>query len=237
MDIEQVRRNIKRYGITKIIRDVGLRALNRVIMLNVLMGIRIENVNPDFLHCSERYHCLFLDRAALQEFSGNSEYHLSQQFLDTAFAKGDECYAILDGSRLAAYGWYSSRPTAVEVPGLQLHFDPRYIYMYKGFTHDDYRGQRLHAVGMTRALAAYLERGYMGIVSYVDWNNFASLNSCYRMGYEDFGKAYALGFGGRYLLHSSSGCRQYAFGLELEIPRRNRRREQIQSVDLRKSEP
>jgi hypothetical protein len=32
--------------------------------------------------------------------------------------------------------------------------------MYKGFTLKRYRGQRLHAIGMTRALEHYLSRGF-----------------------------------------------------------------------------
>jgi len=222
MNLKQVKRRIKDYGFTKTIRDLGLRAINRFMILKVLKVIKIERVNPDFLQCDERYRSLFLDRAALLEFSKNAEYDLSYPFVDTASKKGDECYAILDGSTMAAYGWYSSLPTAIDLPGLQIHFDPRYIFMYKGFTHNGYRGQRLHAVGMTRALSVYLERGYKGIISDVEWNNFASLNSCYRMGYEGFGKAYVLGLGGRYFLASSPGCRQYAFGLQHETPRQSR---------------
>src|SRR5205085_675505 len=118
------------------------------------------------------------------------EYEMTEPFLHDAFAKGDECYAILDGSTLAAYGWYSNTPTAIDVPGLVLDFDPAYIYMYKGFAHPHYRGQRLHSIAMTRALDAYLREGFRGFVSYVEWNNFASLKSCYRMGYRHFGNVY-----------------------------------------------
>jgi hypothetical protein len=97
---------------------------------------------------------------------------------------------------------------------LILHFDDRYIYMYKGFTHVEHRGQRLHAIGMTRALEAYLARGYKGIVSYVEWNNFASLRSCYRMGYTGFGSIIVARILGRYIIHASSGCKPYRFKLE-----------------------
>ncbi len=221
MDREQLKRNIRSFGLAKTMEDIVLRGVNRVCVLKILKGVRVESVNPEFLKCDERYRSQFLDQDALREFSKNPEYELSPRFLDEALEKGDSCYAILDGSRLAAYGWYSNRPTAIDLPGLVLHFDPRYVYMYKGFTHDDYRGQRLHAVGMTRALAAYLESGYKGIISYVEYNNYASLRSCYRMGYQDFGEAYAFGFAGQFLLHSSPGCRQYAFGLRRDASPRN----------------
>jgi hypothetical protein len=103
---------------------------------------------------------------------------------------------------------------AVDVPGLLLHFNPEYVYMYKGFTHPSHRGQRLHAVGMTRALAAFLERGSRGIVSYVEHNNFDSLKSCYRMGYVDFGTIYLGGVANHCVFFSNAGCATMGFRLE-----------------------
>ena len=150
----------------------------------------------------------------LREFAKNPDYELSGSFLDQALAKGDECYGFLDGEALAAYGWYSNKPTETEWPGLVLTFNDQYIYMYKGFTHVNYRGQRLHAIGMLRALEAYLARGHRGIVSYVEWNNFSSLRSCYRMGYADFGNVYATRVFNHYFVHSDAGCKRCEFGLE-----------------------
>jgi hypothetical protein len=46
-----------------------------------------------------------------------------------------------------------------------LEFDKAYMYMYKGYTHPNYRGQRLHAIRMTWALLACLERGFTGLIS------------------------------------------------------------------------
>jgi hypothetical protein len=139
---------------------------------------------------------------------------MPESFLDGALAKGDACYGILDGANLAAYGWYATTPTAIDPPDLRLHFNPEYVYMYKGFTHTRYRGQRLHAVGMTKALGAYLARGYKGMVSYVEANNFASLKSVYRMGYTDFGRITLARLAGRYLARSSQGCAPYGFRVE-----------------------
>jgi len=45
--------------------------------------------------------------------SAHAQYDLSQGFLDAALSKGDEGYAIMDGARLAAYGWYARTPTSV----------------------------------------------------------------------------------------------------------------------------
>jgi hypothetical protein len=139
---------------------------------------------------------------------------MSKEFLDHALGKGDECYGFTCNGTVAAYGWYASNATSAVAPGLLLHFSPGYVYMYKGFTHDDHRGKRLHAIGMTRALQHYLSKGYKGVVSYIESTNFDSLKSCDRMGYRVFGSIYVVKLFGRYLAFSSSGCARFAFRLE-----------------------
>lgn len=206
--------NIRSFGVSKAVADVAIRAVNRVLLLKVIKGIRIETVDPAFLECDGKYSGMFLDAAKLWHFAAEPKNELRPDFLDKALAKGDECYGFLAGPALAAYGWYSSKPTALDLLGLRLRFSDQYVYMYKGFTAADHRGHRLHAIGMTRALEAYLARGYRGIVSCVEWNNYASLNSCYRMGYHDFGSIAIAGLGKRYILHHDNGCREYGFRLE-----------------------
>lgn len=214
MDRIEFNRNIKQFGAFNAIEDLALRALNRGVFFKILKGIKIVAVHPDFLKFDEKYRGLFLNEGMLREFAERPEYDMSQKFLCQALAKGDECYGFLNGDELAAYGWYSNKPTEINPPDLVLHFNNQFIYMYKGFTHVNYRGQRLHAIGMTKALEAYLARGYKGIVSHVEWNNFGSLKSCYRMGYTDFGNIYAARLFDHYLLHSDAGCRPYGFRLE-----------------------
>jgi hypothetical protein len=214
MNLDTVIGNIKNVGFSKALGDIGIRTANRVVPFKVLKGVRIETVDPAFLECDPRYRGLFLDEPLLRQFSADPKNELPEKFLDDALEKGDECYAFVAGSDLAAYGWYSRKPTSLDLPGLELSFSDRYVYMYKGFTAHSHRGQRLHAVGMTRALQAYLGRGYRGIVSYVEWNNFSSLKSCYRMGYCDFGNIVVAGAGGHYAIRHGAGCRQYGFRLQ-----------------------
>ena len=214
MNVATFKVNIRNFGLPRALVDVALRAANRVVLLKVIKGIRIETVDPTFLECDGKYRGIFLDEAMLRHFAADPKNELQPDFLDEALAKGDECYGFLAGPALAAYGWYSSKPTDVDLLGLRLQFSDQYVYMYKGFTAADHRGQRLHAIGMTRALEAYLARGYRGIVSQVEWNNFASLKSCYRMGYQPFGNIAIAGHGKHYVLHHDHGCREYGFRLE-----------------------
>jgi len=215
MHLDDIRRQIKRLGLITTLKDLTLRGLNRFHLAKVLKGVRIDQVDPEFLRCEQKYQWLSLSEEALRELTqGHPEYEMSEKFLRQTFAKGDECFGFLDGDILASYGWYSSQPTAIDAPGMVLHFDPRHVYMYKGFTHVKYRGQRLHAIGMTRALEAYLAQGYQGLLSYVEWNNFASLSSCYRMGYKDIGNVYLVRLFGHNFTFADRGCAKYGFRLE-----------------------
>src|SRR5258708_4816483 len=184
MRLKQIVENAERFGAGKAFQDLALRGLNVAVPARILKAIKIEAVHPEFLQYDQPYQGEFLSQALLTEvIRDRPEYEMSESVLREAFAKGVERCEFLDDPVLAAYGWYSNKPTAIHPPQLTLHFDNRYIYMYKGFTHVKYRGQRLHAIAMTRALEAFLAKGHKGIVSYVEWNNFSSLKSSYRMGY------------------------------------------------------
>jgi hypothetical protein len=216
LELTDFKRELRQFGLLKTLADVGVRGLNRAFHARLLKALQIEHANPEFPECSRRYHGCFLPPAQLMELA-RSEYELSPAFVDEACAKGDECYGFLDGGVLASYGWYSRRPTRIDVPTLMLHFDPAYVYMYKGFTHPRYRGQRLYGAGMTCALRAYRGRGYRGLVSYVECNNFSSLKSCYRMGYSGFGHIFLMSLRGRYIIRCDEGCRQRRFELKPAI--------------------
>jgi hypothetical protein len=203
----RIRNDIQHFGVAKAAYAVGIKGINMLVDFRILNALKIEEVNPDLLESGGPYQWQFLAEDHLRELAKNPENKLSQSLVETALGKGDECYGALDGDELACYGWYSNSPTFDN--GLTVHFSPEYIYMYAGATQPKYRGQRLHAIGMNRALREYLARGFKGLVSYVDSHNFSSLKSVYRMGYRDIGRVVALKLGNRVLMHTSRGCREH----------------------------
>lgn len=210
--LETVARKVKRHGIGAAVHEAAVRALGAVADFKVLRGVFVAHPEPGFLEC--RYEAKLIEADALREFARDPRNEMSRVFLDEALGRGDQCYGIVDRGRLAAYGWYAFGPTPIGIPGVMLHYRLGYVYMYKGFTHVDYRGQRLHAIGMTRALAHYLARGRRGIVSYVESTNFDSLKSCFRMGYTVFGTVVIVKALGRYRSFATPGCKKYDFRVE-----------------------
>ena len=211
--LDEVRHTVDRFGVRAAAYDLAVRVVNRCFVFKVFRGVKAERLDPNLLDLDKRFRFTLLTEAMLANFATN-EFEIEPAFLRQALERGDECYGILDGDLLASYGWYSTMPTRIYPPDLVLHFSPEYVYMYKGFTHPAYRGQRLHAIGMTKALQGYLARHFKGLVSYVESTNFASLKSIYRMGYTDIGKIYMVELFHHYWLYEGAGCKPYRFYLE-----------------------
>jgi hypothetical protein len=201
----------RRYGGRRTVYRAALRAVNVLALVKILRGVSVEKVDTAFLQLPEQFVAGFLSPDTILRYAADSEIGMPPAFVDEALGKGDECYGILSGDALVSYGWYSTRPTRIDPPELMLDFDKGYVYMYKGYTHPDYRGHRLHAIGMTLALDHYKSKGFKGIVSYIEADNFASLKSAFRMGYRVFGSVYILCAFGTLFSRTTPGCKKYDF--------------------------
>ena len=214
MKLEDLRRDVKNAGVRGAAWNLTYRALNRVtrFMALTMLSVTPETVDASFLSGKAEHEHRFLTTAEIEALARDPASEMPEEFVEQALPRGDRCFAILDGAVVASYGWYSRQETAV-TDELSLRFSPQWAYMYKGFTRPAYRGQRLHAVGMARAMMEYSREGCLGLVSYVESNNFNSLKSCYRMGYVKAGTIVALRVGGRYFIRAGSGCAPFGLGL------------------------
>jgi hypothetical protein len=211
--INRVRLEMARHGLHHTMYKAAWKTVNKFVFLKVLRGVTIASCDPQFLQLPPDYVSRFLSRDELAMYATDPANELDVVFIAAALSKGDTCLAVLQGNELASYGWYSTTPTPIEPSDLLLRFSPEYAYMYKGYTAVRHRGKRLHAIGMAQALRHFLDRGYRGLVSYIEANNFDSLKSSFRMGYAPFGSIYIGKVFDRYFIHASSGCRRYAFEL------------------------
>jgi hypothetical protein len=189
-----LRRACARAGAARRLPLSTLRAPPAEIVM-IIKCLYIDTPSPSFLRLDPKYRAGFLDHETVWRYARRPEYELNEDSVRRAFAARDQCFGIRDGDTVVAYGWYSHATEFWLSETLRFHFDPLWVYMYRGFTHPAYRGQRLHAIGMSMALATLRACGYRGIVSTVETWNQASLKSCYRMGYRDFGKIYEVRLG------------------------------------------
>ena len=190
----------------------------------ILRCLYIDTPDPAFLSLEPRYQAGFLDAEELNRYVAQPEYGLTERFVRRELAMGHECFAIREGQSLATYGWYSTTPTHF-TDDLSVRFGRQWVYMYSGFTPPAYRGRRLHAFAMTLVLSLYRARGFKGLVSIVQADNDASLKSCARMGYRQFGTIYTArpgrllrrrrtgGLLDRVFVVATPGCRAFEFDL------------------------
>ena len=211
--LKKLRERVRRHGFRNTLCAIALKLVNSVFVFRIFRGLYVEQPNVSFFKCPPGLTAGFLSAQQLREYARDPGTEMPDTFIDVALPRGHECHAIREGETLAAYGWYATGSTRVGIAQLEIAFDPRYVYMYKGFTVPRYRGQRLYAIGMTRALRHYKNRGYQGLVNYVEAQNAASLKSCLRMGYRMFGSIYLIGVFGKYFSFCSPGCERFDFRL------------------------
>jgi hypothetical protein len=214
--VQQFQENAGRYGARAALYDLHVRAVNRVMSFDVLRAMRVSmaDVTSAEMFDAPGFEARFLSNAELHAKAREGTHDFSPEFLEHARARGDRCYGIFDGDALASHGWYAERSTPIDAHYM-LHFDPSYTYMFKGYTLPAYRGKRLHAIGMCRALRAFTEEGKNGLVSYVASNNFASLKSVARMGYRIFGNLFLARAGKHAVAFASGGC--LPFGVRASV--------------------
>jgi hypothetical protein len=213
--VRYIRERVHKYGVAATLHDVGYRVVNKIAHFQILKGmtVRLQDVISPCCFEAQGFDARFVGEDELAKFAHDGVHQVSVDFLRKAHARGDRCYALFDGEALAAYGWYSDLPTPID-QHFVLHFDRAWTYMYNGYTVPAYRGKRLHAVGMCRALRAFTEEGKKGLISCVASNNFASLHSVTRMGYRIFGEVYLLRAGGRSFTYATRRCQNYDFWVE-----------------------
>ena len=73
------------------------------------------------------------------------------RLVEEALASGHRCSAVFDGERLANYGWYGPPPCRVNRT-FRVAFRGPWLYKHHGFTAPEYRGRRLHALGIQASM-------------------------------------------------------------------------------------
>jgi hypothetical protein len=213
-------RRVRRHGLWNTLKGAALRIAASALGVRVLRGLVLESA-PDQPEVPEGLTHGFQTPRALRRFASDPSSEMSPFFVADAIARGDRCFAICDGPRPAFTSWYSRRPTSTGLGGLELHFDPNYVYLYKALTQPAHRGQRLYQAAVSRVFAHFAAKGARGFLSYVEATNLDSLKSLRRMGYREFGSIYVVRLFGRHFTFATAGCKPFGFRLESRAPRRN----------------
>jgi hypothetical protein len=208
--------NLGRFGFKKLLYDLNYKFLERLFSYSKIQGMTLtmSSIDPLYLNPDNGYEYRFLTETELREYAKDPGNQINIKFLEDALDKKNKCYGIIDQGRLAGYGWYSKNNTKIN-DELVLCFNKSWVYMYSGYTKPPYRGQRLHAIGMGKAMEEFSSKGAKGLISCVDTNNYRSLQSVNRLGYRNFGKISAFKIFGKFRIKAENGCHPYGFTLKV----------------------
>jgi hypothetical protein len=184
-----------RFGTLAATMSLSDRVMNRVCTKRIVDVIWLESTALNHsIEADPRFEFRFLTADEVAEFSADPSNDLDAGIVRRAKAGRDFCFAAIGDGRLASYGWYAMGCIEAEHNfGVAMSYSANTAYMYKGFTHPDFRGARLHGVGMGRALQSLERYGVTALISTIDWVNFASMKSSLRLGYERLGRVVTFG--------------------------------------------
>jgi hypothetical protein len=170
-----------------VLHNVFRTAVHTVVWLDLKSLAKMAPPDPQFTF-------RFLTADEIKAYASDPSYYIDVALADGVQCGRELCFAALAGDRLAAFGCYTLESVAPEqAAGSALSFPPDVAYMSYGFTHPDFRGARLHGLIMGLALSELAKLGVTKLVSIVSWTNWASLKSCYRLGYLNLGNMITVG--------------------------------------------
>ena len=205
----------QRFGIVACMIDILYRCLTKITYFKVLRGmtLTLDSIDNQFLDTDPGRNGEVISGSYVSSLIA-PDIGMNQNFIDSAEKRGDWSYVFREDDNVISYGWYSKGKVPIDAQ-FAIHFSNHYTYMYKGFASKEYRGKKLHALGMAHALSNVAKSGDKGLITYVEANNFASLRSCERLGYKIFGSCWIFRIFGRFFVLKSPGCSRFAFGVEM----------------------
>ncbi len=138
----------------------------------------------------------------LEKVVQKPELEISGEFVKSALATEDRCFAAFVNEDMVAYTWRTRQSAPHEDVGVSVK--PPYCYGYKGLTLPDFRGLRLNSHVNHAANVSYLAEGFTHFLTFASVYNTSSLRAMKKSaGYERIGyMVYGHWFGKFWLLRS-----------------------------------
>jgi GNAT superfamily N-acetyltransferase len=184
-----------RFGAGSALRGLAYRAARRVCGLEIGHVLSLELADlPSTLSPSVGFEYRGLTADDVRMLAADPANDLAAS-LATRLENGvNYCFAVFDGPRLASYSWYALDSIEPEHSlDTGLSFPKNTVYLYKAYTHPDYRGQRVHHITLHHAVRFFAQRGISRLITLVEYGNWASLLSHERFGCRRAGRIVKFG--------------------------------------------
>lgn len=187
-DLRRASEVYDRQGVTGVVRTGVNKALVRGAKVSVVRMMCLPSGDVRAPSVESSFQRKFLTSDEVRRYADDPRNGLSPGFADRVDGGFDMCFGAIHGDRLANYGWYAF--TAVEpehAAGVSLGLPTNVAYIYKAFTHPDFRGRRLNGACVAEAAAILGTQGIDHVLAMIYWSNEASLRSFERVGFRKLG--------------------------------------------------
>ncbi len=221
MMLHSVQNRLRTTGFLATVRWALYRLAQCFMTLDVSRLVWLDGSSARFSEPTDpRLVFRFLTPEDIRKFSEDPTNLLDPSFSDR-LAKGEHsCFAAISGDQLAAYAWFS--PHAVDAEcnqgrhkntGVDFSYPDHVVFMYKGFTHPEFRGQGLYGMVNGLAVRRLADRGITHILSTMDWTNDAARRSCHRLGFTELGLVFRWGW--REWMHTHGPRSAQSLGIQI----------------------
>jgi GNAT superfamily N-acetyltransferase len=177
-------------------------AAQRVLTLDVTRLLLLEAVRVRPPNVDARYRFRFLTLDDLQPLVDDPANMLTRELLERLSGGRDHCFAAFDGRRPVSYAWIAEGSIEAEhnrgrtpATGVAASFDADAGFVYHAYTRPEYRGRRLSPACLAKALEALAPRGITRLWTTTDWSNDSFRAACRKIGVEDLGSIWCVGWG------------------------------------------
>jgi hypothetical protein len=200
----------RHHGIAATARWLGSRIAEKLLCLEVSELLYLDvGTLPSSIQIDPEFSFRFLTPSEVARFVQDPKHDLTEDFVSRAASGHDLCLAALHGERLASYSWYARNfIEGQHHVGVPMTYPADVAYMYNAFTNPEYRGRRLFSMGIALALKELAEHGVAKLITTINSSNFASLQSCRRLGFSSVGRVLTIGRGTRRFARTPPAARQ-----------------------------
>ncbi|MBS0210802.1 MAG: GNAT family N-acetyltransferase [Planctomycetes bacterium] len=161
--------------------------IGRLYLLDELTKLPLDSGEPELTY-------RFLSAADIRRLADPAVNDLDPSFAERLVDNRHICFAALADGQLVNYAWYAlESPPSSDSLNAQLTLPVGTAYLYKAFTHVDYRGRRIHQTALYAAAHVLASQRYTQLTAIVEFDNWASVRSHVRLGMRQVGWFLAVG--------------------------------------------
>lgn len=189
MNFSYYRKQVSRFGYKSVAYELCIRALEKLAPYHEYVCLNLRFTHSEKLKKNLKdlsgFEFKELSLKTLTAHANENGLDLPISFLTSLESRTDVCFGLYEkkSGRLACYSFFSTTPTEVHSKYF-FKFPEKWIYVYKAFTHSDFRGKGLLPFLLNQAIANFEKNGAKGYLTLIQAHNLSSLKAFSSLGFD-----------------------------------------------------